>query len=442
MSRSIHTTQRELREARLRAYRDDKLEAAEVAEVEKELARKRSIKEAVSGNRRTEETESVGALGGPIPVRIADQAAHIMHPATPEDIEAVRRRLPVGVMDGLSEIVLKLGQHEQLEGEDASVWDPDPITNRRGLEILPGFYKGWIWGTYESLACRINLHAFVADPATTSPMPTTAYFKLHILSTFVHEVAHHFDYTRRVARGRWLADEKEKVEHFADHRQHEWTQTCVVPYLEEAYPQEVAELLHWLEVHGRTRFALGELIDDPRQVCFFSIEHAVEELVKGVLQETQPIEMLLNFAIDLKIADRYERAHEVIDHILAEVPGHGDALGLRASILNLQGDFVQSIQLALQVLDCNPRNWRARTTLTRAYEGLNQWEKAIETATESLTLCDEDHDRFDAFASRSMAYWRLGMREESDQDLRTLQSSEFAGRRVEWILRERGIAKQ
>lgn len=442
MSRSIHSTQKELREAQLRAYWDDKLEAAEVAEVEKELARKRSIKEAVSGDRRTEEIESVGTLGGPIPVRIADQAAHILHPATPEDIEAVRLRLPVGVMDGLSEIVLKLGEYEQLEGEDDWDLDPDPITNRRGFEILPGFYKGWIWGTYESTACRINLHAFVADPATTSLMPTTAFFKLHILSTFVHEVAHHFDYTRRIARGRWLADETEKVEHFADHRQHEWTQTCVVPYLEEAYPQEVAELLHWLEVHGRARFALAELIDDPRRVGFFSIEHAVEELVKGVLQETEPLEMLLNFAIHLKIADRYERAQEVIGHILAEVPGHDEALELRASIFNWQGRYDSAAELALQVLACNPRNWRARTTLTRAYEGLEQWEKVIESAAESLTLFDENHDRFDAIASRSMAYWRLGLREESDQDLRTLQSSEFAGRRVEWILRERSIVKQ
>lgn len=80
-------------------------------------------------------------------------------------------------------------------------------------------------------------------------MPTTAYFKLQILSTFVHEVAHHFDHTRRVARGRWLAQEKEKIEHFALHRQYEWTQAC-----------------EWLEVHGTIRFTLGEPIPDPRRV--------------------------------------------------------------------------------------------------------------------------------------------------------------------------------
>ena len=49
-------------------------------------------------------------------------------------------------------------------------------------------------------------------------------------------------------------------------KQHEWTQACVVPYLEEAYPQDVAELLQWLEVLGKIRFTLGELISDPRQV--------------------------------------------------------------------------------------------------------------------------------------------------------------------------------
>ena len=405
MSRSIHSTQKELREARLRSYRDDKIKAAEIAEVEKELARKRCIKEAVSGSRRTEEVENAVGPAGPTSIRIIDTAPHILHPATPEDIEAIRRRLPVGVMDGLSEILLCLGEHEQLRGGDAYIWDPDPITNRRGLEILPGFYQGRIWGTYDPSACRISLHGFVADPATPSPMPTTAYFKLHILSTFVHEVAHHFDNTRRIARGRWLADEKETVQHLADHRQHDWTEICVVPHLEEAYPQEVAELLQWLEVHGRIRFALGELITDPREVCFCSIELAVEELVKGVLHQTQPLEMLFNWAVHLKIADRNERAQEVIDHILAEVPGHGEALELRASILNSQGNYAQAASLALQVLACDPRNWFARTTLTRAYEGLKQWEKVIETAVESLAVFDKQNDRFDAITSRCMAYW-------------------------------------
>ena len=441
MSRSVHSTQKELREARLRSYGDDKIKAAEIAEIEKELARKRRIKGTVADSRSTEEVDKAEGLAGPIPIRILDNGPYILHPATSADLEAIQRRLPAGVMEGLSEIVLSLGEHAQLEGEDAHIWDPDPITNRVGLEVLPGFYKGWIWGTYQSSACRITLHALVSDPAKPCLMPTTAYFKLQSLSTFVHEVAHHFDHTRRIARGRWLAYEREKVEDFADQRQHEWTQACVVPYLEAAYPQDVNELLRWLEGHGQVRFALGELIADPRRVYVSTIERAVEELLKDVMQETHPIETLFNFAVNLKIADLYERAQEAIDRILAEIPDHEDALELRANIWNFQESYAQAASLALQVIARNPRNWRARTTLTRAYEGLAQWDKVIETAAESLTWFAGELDRLDAIASRCSAYWKLGKREESDEDLRTLQNSSRSSWKIKRILREREKTK-
>ena len=128
------------------------MKAAEVAEIEKELARKRSIKESALGSRRAEDKQRAG-VAGPIPVRIVDTGPNILHPASPRDIEAVLQRLPAGICEGLSEIVLSLGDYAQAEGEHAHIWDPDPITNRIGLEILPGFYKGWIWGMYESSAC-------------------------------------------------------------------------------------------------------------------------------------------------------------------------------------------------------------------------------------------------------------------------------------------------
>lgn len=232
-------------------------------------------------------------------------------------------------------------------------------------------------------------------------MPTTAYFKLQILSIFVHEVAHHFDHTRRIARGRWLASEQEKVEHFADHRQHEWTQTCVVPY----------------------------------------IERALEELLKDVLQETHRIETLFSFAVNLKIADLFERAQQVIDCILVRMPDHEDALELRANIWNFQESYAEAALLASRIIEHNPRNWRARTTLTRAYEGLEQWAQVIETATESLTLFDEELDLIDAISSRCSAYWKLGKRTESDEDLRTLQNFPRASVRVKWILRKRDRTK-
>ncbi len=156
MSRSIHSTRRELQEARLRAYRDDKIKVAEVEEIEKELTRKRSIKENVAECRGLDELTKAEGLAALIPIRILDEGPHILHPATAEDLVAIQRRLPAGVTEGLSEIVLSLGEYVQAEGEHADICDPDPITKRIGHEILPGFYKGWIWGLYHSSACRLE----------------------------------------------------------------------------------------------------------------------------------------------------------------------------------------------------------------------------------------------------------------------------------------------
>src|SRR4030095_16672022 len=136
-----------------------------------------------------------------------------------------------------------------------------------------------------------------------------------------------------------------------------------------AYPQDVNELLQWLEVHGRIRFSLGELISDPRRVYVSTIERALETLLSDVIQDAPLLETLFNFAVNLKIADRYERAQEVIDRILVEAPDHEDALELRANIWNFQENYAEAAPLASRIIGRNPRNWRARATLTRAYEG-------------------------------------------------------------------------
>ncbi|MCX6595515.1 MAG: hypothetical protein NTV70_04015 [Acidobacteria bacterium] len=213
MSRSVHTTHKQLLEARRRSYRDAKVQAAEVDQIKRDLSQKRAIKDAVGAERRSPHLKNEGALGGPVPVRVIDSGPHILYPATPDDLEAIRKRLPAGVTDGLSGIVLGLGTHAQRE--DAHIWEPDPVTGRLGVELVQGLYSGWIFGTYESTTCRIDLFAFVAYPSKPSLMPTTAYLKLQCLSTFVHEIAHHVDHTERVARGRWLANETEKLEDFA-----------------------------------------------------------------------------------------------------------------------------------------------------------------------------------------------------------------------------------
>ncbi len=74
-----------------------------------------------------------------IPIHVRDDGAHVHHLATPEDLVAVMRRLPPGVVDGVAAIVLSLGRAAQApDDDDEDVGDeraPDPFsTGRLGHE--------------------------------------------------------------------------------------------------------------------------------------------------------------------------------------------------------------------------------------------------------------------------------------------------------------------
>jgi hypothetical protein len=88
---------------------------------------------------------------------------------------------------------------------------------------------------------------------------------MKMLATFIHELGHHHDFSARLARGRWRADDPQEREIHAEAIEHAWTRDCVVPYLEEAYPAEVDELRRWLEQHGGIALPLDVLLGDPRR---------------------------------------------------------------------------------------------------------------------------------------------------------------------------------
>src|SRR5262249_17493492 len=136
--------------------------------------------------------------------------------------------------------------------------DRDPFTGRLSHEMLPGVYSGVCLGTYAPKSGQITLHAHVYDPGKLpiSRKICEFYLKLRVLTTFVHEVAHHHDDTNRVRRGRWLADRKENVEWYAKKMEYEWTRQIVLPYLDKAYPADVKGLLDLVEHHGGLRVSL------------------------------------------------------------------------------------------------------------------------------------------------------------------------------------------
>ena len=442
MSRSIHATRRDLEEARLDSYREEKVQETETKRIEKALEQKRIVKRRILSARNSDQPSVPVGYASPVPIHILEEGPYVHHATSADDISALEQLLPAGVLEGLSEIVFSLGLKTQEDREDTNLYHPDPWTGRRGSEIFPGVFGAYVLGLYNSDPCRITLHAFVYNPSTPSVLPVTAYLKLRSLSTFVHEVAHHFDHTQRVSRGRWMAlgGEDGKVERFAEHCQHEWTQNCVVPYLEKTFSKDVGALLDWVHDNGGVRLTLGELISDPRSdvnwlIYIFTVERALQQLAEDVAARKPPLECKLDFATQLHFCERYERALEVIVAILKEQPGNEEALSLRADIWNHQERHTEAEQLALELIARNPQNKRARLELVNAYEGLGEWDRMIAATTENSLMFTDEYDKLNAIFERCKALWRIGRREASEADYRTLLADPRHRRSTIWARR-------
>jgi tetratricopeptide (TPR) repeat protein len=209
--------------------------------------------------------------------------------------------------------------------------------------------------------------------------------------------------------------------------------------LEERYPAEVAELLDWLEQHGGARFQLGELILDGWPTRVYQMEEALTDLVNDVAAGKTRVETRLGFAGALLMADLYERSLEVVERVLGEEPENERALELWAANWRFLGRYAEAASLAREILERNPRQMRAWWTLTASLEELGEWEQVVEAATEWLAVGLERADRVIALQRRCGAYWKLGMKEESDRDLEALRALRWTKRLVGRLLQERVV---
>jgi len=201
------------------------------------IGRKRRVKRGVA-QARAQESRTPTSLGAEaIPSVVVDDSANaLFFPASLDDFHAVLRALPTGATDGILSIRLEAGV--RYVNELAPVSDQeDPLIGRRGEEIHPGVYAPSILGTYDPVSNDVRVFGFARAPdANVSPWQLHE-LRYSMLWTLVHEVAHHFDHTSRVARGRWLMDNREKAERYADATAMRWCREVVVPYLVERYGQ-------------------------------------------------------------------------------------------------------------------------------------------------------------------------------------------------------------
>jgi tetratricopeptide (TPR) repeat protein len=430
MSRSIHTTRRDLDEVHYSLYRDQEKKEQELQRLRGALRQKRRTKYLVQQERGTPSADRpIGDLDA-IKIRVADEGPYIHYPASVDDIRNVMRRLPPGVVDGISEIVLSLETETQVEvaAGDPGGEDPDPLIGRLGFETYPGVFVGRILGTRWGNS-RITLNAYVYDARNPGLQDWMILLRLKALSTLVHELAHHFDHTDRVGRGRWLADEEKKVESYAEEIQYIWTQKYVVPYLEATYPAEVKAVQEWISHYGSVKLSLEQLAPDPREhqnalLNVFSMRRATENLASEVAAGESLTKCRLNFAWELHAAEMYEPALEAITVVLNEEPANHEALTLRADIYVHQGRFGAALTIVQRVLSEDSSRSDAWCVLVDGYEGLEQWDSVIDAATQmAAVFAQDDYYRLSAFWDRASAFIKKGMEPEAEADIRTLEAS-------------------
>jgi hypothetical protein len=243
---------------------------------------------------------------GPVPHATSDAIAisvhargpHVYFPASPDDLRAVLSRLPPGTATGLAGVELRL-EEDPAERAGGKV---DPFVGKLRHEIAPGVFGSRVLGRYTPDLARIQLFAYVCDPARSDRVVVDLYLRLQTLATFVHELAHHVDHATRGGRRQWRKEGSRVREAYAEAMEQVWTEDYVVPYLVETYPGDVSELARWLDTFGGTTLPLSALVIGTSSSC--GVSRAFEELLTAVARGERPPATYALFAEGLRRAGR------------------------------------------------------------------------------------------------------------------------------------------
>ena len=251
MARSYHTTKGHLADAQRFNESDAKRRAANIERLRKQLEVKHRAKIHIQRERHNQVVPPATPVNS-IPIALSCDSDFLHFPASEADLRAILEALPIGVADGLAQIELSLGDKWSLEnGRDIAEYEeqpePDPYVGRPGYETLPGVFQPRVLGRYLPDRKKIEIYGYVYDAALADRSLWEFYLRLHMLRTFVHETAHHWDFTSRLSRGRWRGDNKDKIEVYAEAAQQKWISTYVVPYLLNAYPADWDHLRTWMK---------------------------------------------------------------------------------------------------------------------------------------------------------------------------------------------------
>jgi tetratricopeptide (TPR) repeat protein len=423
MSRSIHTTRKSLEERRKVQDENKEERRAEMAYLKAELRKKRLIKALIQEERHTNHPDIFVRAEG-IPISIKDTGEHLHYPASIEDLLAVMRLLPPGQLNGLSGITLCLGAHAQGDEDGA----PDPLVGRPGLSILPGVFSARTIGMYYADTAMVELFAYVYQGDLKHRALKESYLKLIMLSTFMHELAHHDDFSQRLARGKWRGDHEKKKEIYAEEREHQWAEQYVLPYVLSTYPNEVQALLSWLEEHGGVSLPLAMLLSDPRvtrtdglvRVDSYNVRGSIEFLMEDVEADKTRTETRIFFARNLHYEGHYELARQSLAKVLQEAPNDLEALTLVADIDVHEERYQPAEKLCQQVLAIDPEWLEAWEVLSDVYVAQTQWSQLLHSTTSALALKPSGYGYLRALRLKARALLQLARYEEVSEIIREL----------------------
>lgn len=423
MSRSIHTTRKHLHELEGADFASREERQRRVDHARQALVRKGAVKSQVLGSRTPRHMLEAPSGVESIPVEVRDEGEFVHYPASAEDVRAVLRLLPPGTLDGLNRVVQCLGaeyQQEFVEAEEG-YGGPDPLLGRLGSDSLPGVYVGTCLGTYFQHDASIWLYAYVYHAANEPDRELRElYLRLQMLETLVHEVAHHWDRTSCDARGRWVDRPEGKSEWSARKRAYQWMQQFVIPYLEQNYPAATRALVEWVGRHGGVALPLSRLVDHPNETIFYT-EGAIESLFSAVDSGPSSREARLDFAHDLRLAERDDDALQSVAAVLADQPDDIKARTLQANIYKHQERYELAERIAGGIVAEDPAYSDAWVVLMDVYRAEGRWRELESAATHAIELRKAAGGRpVSALCERACARIELGDLTGAASDLQEL----------------------
>lgn len=266
------------------------------------------------------------AKGTAIIVPPEDADTHCL--LSPDDLRNVARLMPQEIFENLCAVIFVADPDDEQQQPAAG---DVPSGRQRSIELIPGvFINDRYQGTYHAPYRIIRLYAYHYD-ATTLPKCAMweLFFRFKMLTVFLHEVAHHVDRQRLYASGEGLLPPSEHRESESEQLSYPWVLAYGIPYLEQAYAEEVRQFTTWTEQYVGRRLSLADLAVPPRIFAdearvftpndtIFSLESLIMRLATMVAEGHTMRDTRYNSALSFHCRGEYPEACDILRALLAE----------------------------------------------------------------------------------------------------------------------------